>query len=125
MLGSDRPNVRIATTLLLVFVAGGIAGALTVRYGMQSGRLTRPGAGPSLKLGNKEIFLQKFKKELELTPDQVHDVSAALEDFNMYYQSLQDQLEDVRSTGKNRILQILTPDQKIKFERMLTQLQGK
>ena len=123
MLGSDRPNVRVATTLLLVFLAGGISGAMAVRYGLPGARANR--AGPSLKLGNKEIFLQKFKKELQLTPDQVRDVSAALEDFNMYYQSLQDQLEDVRSTGKNRILQILTPDQRVKFERMLSDLQGK
>ncbi len=123
MLGSDRPNVRIATTLLLVFAAGAISGALTVRYGLPAARANR--SGPSLKLGNKEIFLQKFKKELDLTPAQVRDVSAALEDFNMYYQSLQDQLEDVRSTGKSRILQILTPEQRTKFEQMLNGLQGK
>ena len=123
MSGSERPNARVVTTLLLVFLAGGISGALTVRYGLPVARANR--SGPSLKMGNKEIFLQRFKKELQLTPDQVRDVSAALEDFNMYYQSLQDQLEDVRSTGKNRILQILTPDQRVKFERMLTELQGK
>ncbi|MEO8027557.1 MAG: hypothetical protein ABI823_13840 [Bryobacteraceae bacterium] len=123
MLGSDRPNVRIATTLLLVFVAGAISGGLAVRYGLPTARAVR--SGPSLKMGNKEIFLQRFKTELDLTSDQVRDVSAALEDFNMYYQSLQDQLEDVRATGKNRIVQILRPDQRVKFERMLSDLQGK
>lgn len=123
MLGSDSPNVRVATTLLLVFIAGAVAGAVTVRYALPAARANR--SGPSLKLGNKEIFLQKFKKELQLTPDQTREVSAALEDFNMYYQSLQDQLDDVRATGKSRILQILNADQRVRFERMLSDLQGK
>ena len=42
-----------------------------------------------------------------------------LEDYRQYYQSLQDQLDDVRSTGKTRILQILDDQQRAKFEKIM------
>lgn len=119
----EHPNLRAATTLVLVFLAGAISGALTMRYTPTARAAVR--SGPSLKLGNKEIFLQRFKKELNLTPEQTKDVAAALEDFNMYYQTLQDQLDDVRSTGKSRILQILDAGQRVKFEKILSESQSK
>jgi Spy/CpxP family protein refolding chaperone len=37
----------------------------------------------------------------------------------MYYQNLQEQLDEVRATGKGRILEILDPQQKQKFEKLL------
>jgi hypothetical protein len=48
-----------------------------------------------------------------------------LDDFVMYYQTLQAQMDDVRATGKSRIMKILHDDQQQKFERMLADLQTK
>jgi hypothetical protein len=45
-----------------------------------------------------------------------------LDDYSQYYQSLQDQLDDLRASGKTRIMQILDADQRVKFERMMNQL---
>ena len=45
-----------------------------------------------------------------------------LDDWGQYYQSLQEQFEDLRSTGKNRILEILNPDQRDRFEKMMKDL---
>jgi len=43
----------------------------------------------------------------------------------MYYQTLQEQMNEVRSNGKSRILQILNDDQKQKFSRMISDVQSK
>ena len=67
----------------------------------------------------REITLQKFKKELNLTPHQTEEFGAHLDDFMTYYQYAQAQMEDVRATEKGRILRILQEDQKVKFEKMM------
>jgi Spy/CpxP family protein refolding chaperone len=75
-----------------------------------------PGPSP------RDAVVQRFRTELNLTPDQTQQIGAVLDDYRHYYQSLSDQLEDVRSTGKNHILQILDPAQREKFEKMMNDL---
>ncbi|MBX9600520.1 MAG: hypothetical protein K2X35_05940 [Bryobacteraceae bacterium] len=118
---SPWQNPRVLTTLLLVFASGAIAGALTMRLGLQSKVRVAP-AGPAWTEDNKQIFLQKFKSELNLSPEQAGQLTAVLEDYTMYYKSLEDQLADVRASGKTRILEILDAEQKKKFERMLADM---
>jgi hypothetical protein len=115
-------NPRIIYTLLFVFLSGAVAGAVSARYGMS---LERHKLGPVWRDGGKEITLQKFKKELNLTTQQAGEVETVLDDFVMYYQTLQAQMDDVRATGKSRILKLLREDQKQKFVQMLNDLQAK
>jgi hypothetical protein len=82
-------------------------------------------AGAYWKEGAREISLQRFKRELDLTPDQTREMETVLDDFMMYYQSLQAQMDDVRATGKTRILKILRNDQKAKFEKMIGEIHSK
>jgi hypothetical protein len=82
-------------------------------------------SGPYWKEGGREISLQKLKKDLDLTPDQANEMEVVLDDFMMYYQTLQAQMDDVRATGKQRIFKLLREDQKQKFERMIGELQTK
>ena len=53
---------------------------------------------------------------------QSEKIALVLEDYTQYYQSLQDQLDDLRATGKTRILQILDPNQRDKFEKIMSDL---
>jgi hypothetical protein len=115
-------NPRIIYTLLFVFLSGAVAGAVSARLGMS---LERHKPGPFWKEGGREISLQRFKKELDLTPQQAAEIERVLDDFVMYYQTLQAQMDDVRATGKNRILKLLREDQQQKFVRMLSDLQAK
>ena len=61
-------------------------------------------------------MLQEFKTKLDLSTDQADQISVVLQDYSHYYESLQDQLDDLRSTGLSRILQILAarPARKIR-----------
>lgn len=115
-------NPRVLSILALVFLAGATAGAVGMRLGIHQSLHKN---GPYWKEGGKEISLQRFKKELSLTPQQEKDMEGVLDDFMMYYQTLQAQMEEVRSAGKSRILRILNEGQKQRFERMLNDMQAR
>lgn len=122
MLAADSAawrNPRVLTILLFVFTVGALSGALTMRVGLHQ---ALHHLEPSWKQGNKELFLQRFKTELKLSPEQTEKIAKVLVDYGMYYQNLQEQLDEVRATGKTRILEVLDPEQKKKFERMMSDL---
>jgi hypothetical protein len=112
----------ILFTLLCVFLAGAATGAVTMHFGFPRER-HKPGL--AWNEAGREITLQKFKKELDLSPHQTEEMERILDDFMTYYQYAQAQMEDVRATGKGRILRILHEDQKIKFEKMMGEMQVK
>jgi uncharacterized membrane-anchored protein YhcB (DUF1043 family) len=108
---------RVLTTLVLVFVAGAMAGAVSMRFGLHE-RIHQ--ASGTLKDPNTaKAFLERCKKELHLTPQQSAEMATILDDYKIYYQSLQDQLEEVRATGKSRIMALLDDQQKARFEQLL------
>jgi hypothetical protein len=113
-------NPRILYTLLCVFLSGAAAGALAMKLSAPQHR-----GGPWWKEDGREISLQRFRKDLNLTPQQASEMETVLDDFMMYYQTLQAQMDDVRATGKSRILKILNGEQKQKFEKMLGEIQNK
>ncbi len=123
--GNPSPwrNPKILLILLTVFLCGSAAGALGLRY------LNRPSVPkanvPSWREGGKDISLQKFRKELDLTEEQAKEVELVLDDFMKYYQTLQAQMDEVRASGKERILHVLNPSQKDRFGRMMSELQSK
>jgi Spy/CpxP family protein refolding chaperone len=118
MFASDRPtwqNPRILMTLVLVFLAGALAGAI----GMQEGLHAQLHRGATYWRGDKaEFSYQRLKTELNLTPDQSEKLKTILDDFVKYHEDLEAQIEDVRATGRIRIVQILTPEQRKRFEEL-------
>ena len=69
-----------------------------------------------------KLNLQRFQSELNLSTAQSEKIALVLDDFSLYYQSLQEQADDLRATGKTRILQILDQNQRDKFEKMMSDL---
>jgi hypothetical protein len=120
--GAPWRNPRVVYTLLFVFLSGAAAGALAMRFSVSP---ERHRSGPTWREGSREISLQKFRKELNLTAGQEREMETVLDDFVTYYQTLQAQMDDVRATGKQRILRILKDEQKQKFEKMIEELQNK
>jgi Spy/CpxP family protein refolding chaperone len=121
MFASDRPtwqNPRILATLVLVFLTGALTGAIGMREGLHE-QLHR---GAAYWRGDKaEFSYGQLKTELNLTPEQSERLKTILDDFVKYHDDLEAQIDDVRATGRNRIVQILTPEQRQRFE----QLSGK
>ena len=124
--GPGSKNPKVIGTLVLVFLAGVGVGALTMQMGLHE-RLHRTVSAASVpapehKASTNDALVQRFKTELNLSGDQTDKIAMVLEDYRQYYQSLQDQLDDVRSTGRTRILQILDDQQRAKFEKIMGSL---
>jgi hypothetical protein len=129
--GSQNP--KVVGTLVIVFLAGASAGALTMRLGLHErlhrGPLVATAAATTSNPAvprmapSQDAVLQRFKTDLNLTGDQADKIAMVLEDYRHYYHNLQDQLDDVRSTGKQRIMQILDSGQRAKFDKIMGELQ--
>ena len=123
MFSADRAswqNPRILFLLLLVFICGSLAGALVMRSSLHE-KMHR---GTSYWRDDKTQFFSydKLRKDLDLTVDQSQRLKTILDDFAKYHEDLETQMEDVRATGKNRIVQMLTPPQRQRFEQLCNQL---
>ncbi len=118
-LASERAtwqNPRIFTTLLFVFLAGGATGAVSMKFGLH--QILHKSSPPTTKAG----VLQKFRADLNLTPAQAEKISLILDDYQHYYQSVQDQEDDIRATGKMRILHELDAGQREKFQKLMSEI---
>jgi hypothetical protein len=126
---------RILWTLFLVFAAGVATGMLAMRYGLheQLHKLAETEVAASTLPANATAearaaaTVEQFRQHLNLSTEQTQKISAIVKDYNQYFDSVQaqiedlrlrEQIEDLRSTGKERILEILNADQKAKFEQM-------
>ncbi len=116
-------NPRVVLTLTVVFLCGVSAGMLAMAMGAH--RMMHSQSTPAWKDGGKEVTLQRFRKELNLSQSQTEQLESVLDDYFTYYHTLQAQLDDVRSSGKERVLRILNDDQKKKFEQIMSELQDK
>lgn len=113
-------NPRLLLTVGLIFFAGAVAGALIMRFGLHG--MLHP-QQPYWQEGGKQVSVQLLTGELELTPAQQAELETELDDFVMYMQMLQAQVEELRASGKQRIMRVLDDRQKKKFEELLVEVQ--
>ena len=115
-------NPKIVLILLSVFLCGAVAGVVSMRISQKTVSAKQL---PYYKEGGREISLQRFRKELDLSNEQAAEIEVILDDFMMYYQTLQAQMDEVRAHGKDRIQTLLDDKQRAKFNRMLNEMQAK
>ncbi len=106
-------NPKVLTVLLLIFVCGGAVGSAATRWYLHS-RMAPVAAHTQMDL----MGLKQLKAELQLTPDQEKIVMKELDDYAKYYQNIEDEREDVALHGRQRIFQILTPEQRKRFREL-------
>ncbi|MCS6951558.1 MAG: hypothetical protein RMK57_03395 [Bryobacterales bacterium] len=109
---------RVLLSLVLVFLCGMMAGALLMRYGVHGMLHGREAAL------DPRLTVENLRRELDLTPQQAEQLKIILDDFVMYVQSLQSQMDEVRGAGKERIRRILDPEQQRKFDQLMAQIQA-
>jgi len=105
---SWSPKLVVTVTLTLVFLCGGVLGALVMDLGVHNRQ--RPPAFETAQ-GQSQYF-EHLQKELNLTPAQAEQVKSILGDFWQYYRT-------VLSECRGRIDTILTAEQRVKFEQIL------
>lgn len=104
----QNPRVACLTTLAVVFLCGGVVGAVV--FDLTAHRNV-PRA-PFWTDAGKSVYLERVTRDLDLTPAQTEQMETILDDFAKYYRT-------VLSDGKSRIFQILNEEQKRKFEKVL------
>jgi Spy/CpxP family protein refolding chaperone len=107
-----NPRLACGVTLVLVFLCGAAAGALAMNLGVHN-RLHRPAFDTP---AGKALYFERVQKELNLTPAQAQQMESILNDFWQYYRT-------VLSDSKSRVEQVLTDEQRKKFERLLQEQQ--
>jgi hypothetical protein len=108
-----QPKVTCAATLLLVFICGALAGAVLMNLSRE--RLHAANT-PLWTTSGKAIYLEKVRRDLNLSPEQTEEMETILDDFAQYYRT-------VLTDGKARILRILDEGQRQRFEQMIQESQ--
>jgi Spy/CpxP family protein refolding chaperone len=106
--GTWNPRLVAAMSMSLVFLCGGVFGALVMDLGVHNRQ--RPPAFETSQ--GQSMLFERLQKELDLTPAQSDQVKSILGDFWQYYRT-------VLTECRGRIDQILTADQRVKFEQLL------
>jgi hypothetical protein len=104
------PKVACAVALTLVFLCGGALGALFMDLRVHNRSRTPVFDTPA----GKALYFERLQRELDLTPAQSEQIQSVLNDFWQYYRT-------VLSDSKQRVEQLLTNEQRVKFEKMLQQ----
>jgi hypothetical protein len=114
----SSPNRKAIALLLLVLVLGialGAVGTTLVNRRVYGARLRRP-PDPARPVA-------RLTQDLNLTGDQIKQVSGILSDMQSKYDTIRQQMspqfEQVRQQGREQIRETLTPDQRPKFEEFL------
>jgi hypothetical protein len=116
MLQSDEAswsNPKVLVTLLVVFLCGAAFGSVLTRSYIHQKPETRRYV---------PITLQSLKTELKLTPDQEKTITKELDDYVKYYQNIREEEQDVAAVGKRHIFDVLTPEQKKRFNEIFDEM---
>ena len=115
-------NPRILSLLLLVFLGGVACGGFAIQFAISHAAL-RPSV--SSREGAQARTVAHLKQDLNLTPDQEGKIKVLLEDLAKYYDNVQVQMDDVRQDGRDRIKQVLTPEQQQKFDKIMNEMSAR
>jgi Spy/CpxP family protein refolding chaperone len=116
----SRKAFLVVFVLFLLGIALGSVGTYVVTTEVQAAR-----PHPSLS-HNYAGTVAMFTHGLSLSPDQEKQLESIFNDMRGHYEALHQKLdpeyEQVRHEGRERIRQILTPEQRPKFEDLLRQI---
>jgi Spy/CpxP family protein refolding chaperone len=116
----SRKAFLVVFVLVLLGIALGSVGTYVVTTEVQAAR-----PHPSLS-HNYAGTVAMFTQGLSLSPDQEKQLESIFNDMRGNYEALHQKLdpeyEQVRHEGRERIRQILTPEQRPKFEDLLRQI---
>jgi len=116
----NRKAMLMVFVLFVLGVALGSVGTYLVTTRVLAAR-------PQTLIGHTASeHMAMFTRDLNLTTDQQGQIQAILTDTRAHYASLHEKLdpeyEQVRQQGRERIREVLTADQRPKFEELLRQM---
>ena len=108
---------RAPLYILLIFLCGVVSGALSMKLWSGKGRQSQVAqADTTPPISRTQRLVERFTRELSLTPEQVHELTVILDESRLRYQIKED---STRAEGRNRVRQILTDEQRAKYEEII------
>ncbi|MBZ5703418.1 MAG: hypothetical protein LAN84_16415 [Acidobacteriia bacterium] len=115
---------KAAAWVALVFLLGGglgvVAGISVGRHG------TAAAASADMREARRAQIVERFNQELQLSAAQRASLEVISKDmqaeFKALHEQIKPQMNEVREKAHSRIREILTPEQKPKFEELLKRL---
>jgi Spy/CpxP family protein refolding chaperone len=105
-----QPAEKVAIlSLVLVFICGAVFGVVVMSL---TGHLRPAHAAAAAPADGLSMSVSEWKQGLDLSAEQTLQLTSILDDFARYY-------DNVLADGNSRIMQILNPEQRRKFEQML------
>ena len=114
-----RASLYVALIFLCGTLTGAVAGNIWHNWGpwSTSAQADQP--------YSTQHTVERFTRELSLTPQQANELIQILDETHANYRQLEDQQEIIRQEGRTRIREILTNEQKPKYEQMLARIEAK
>ena len=111
-----RTTLKVWLVLVVVFLLGSLTGGAVTGFYRSMSRPNR---------GEPRDRMEKIRRDLSLTDDQMKSVSAILDDTKNEYKSLRQELkprfDEPRQKARVKIRALLTPEQQQKFDAMVAE----
>jgi hypothetical protein len=121
-----RWNLPIAVYLFLVFVSGGVVGALGYRMYSPPSAHSEPHVSPEAW---RKQYLDELRTRVTLTPDQMQKMNAIMDgdhdSFNQARENHHQQIEKIKEDHRAKVRAILTAEQLPKYEQFRTELDAR
>jgi len=117
-------RVRATLFVMLIFVCGALAGALSVNVWDRthvSADSTSPSATREMPSTTRKRAVKWFAQELALGPEQSDQLARILEETRASYKQHEQEIDEIRHEAHNRIRHILNDQQRQKFNDLLAQ----
>lgn len=118
---NNKRSGEAAVLVLAVFVLGVLLGGLGDHLWGK-----KVWGGPPTPITHRDQIIDTLTHELDLTPEQVKQVTAAVDQKQMeiekLYAPLDAQRDQIRQQGRDQIRAVLTPEQQAKFDAFLSRL---
>jgi Spy/CpxP family protein refolding chaperone len=115
--------MRSSWLAVLVFVLGVVAGVGSMAFVCPSVHNRLTGHHPPK---NPQEFVQDMNKRLDLTPAQSAQfqtiVTGAMQRFDDFHKRVEPEFERIQTEERQRVLGILTPEQQVKFNLWLSEV---
>ena len=116
---------KAAVYISLIFLCGFLTGTAMSNLWMHWGAASVSAQGESKQMKSRERVVEKFTKRLSLSADQASQLNVILDETRRGYREHETEIEIIRQQGRNRIREILTPEQRDKYEEMLVKTDRK
>lgn len=108
---------RAPLYILLIFLCGLVSGALATNLWtswMRGREVAQADSTP--RPSRTQRIVERFTRDISLTPDQAQQLAVILDEVRQQYR---DDDDATRAEGRNRVRQILTDSQRVKYEEII------